>query len=341
MAQDPNFDVHDAAEKLFGLLDVDAPDEDKDEADDEGADEEELDGADSSDSEDDADDDEESLEDDEEEFEESEDDADDVDDEDDDEAPEPAAQTYKVKVDGEEIEVSLDEALSGYMRQQAFTKKTQAVAEERRAAQEAQEGLRAAREQYAAGLQKLEQILQSAAPPEPDWDKVQKGDRAEVQRAALWQKYQKDSEALQKEQQATLQSQQAEFQQELARRREVEMDLLLAQVPEWATDREKAQAEQRQLVEHFNENYGYQPEEIGNIVDHRAIVIMRKAMLYDQLDAKRKGAKPKQKKAPVLEPGAKKPRVTKSKKKSNKARQRLTNTGSIHDAAELLFDLVE
>ena len=43
----------------------------------------------------------------------------------------------KVKVDGEEISVPLAEALQGYQRQEAFTRRTQEVAEQRREAQRA------------------------------------------------------------------------------------------------------------------------------------------------------------------------------------------------------------
>jgi len=48
---------------------------------------------------------------------------------------EPQETVYTVKVDGEEIEVSLDEALQGYQRQQAFTKRSQEAAEMRKAAE--------------------------------------------------------------------------------------------------------------------------------------------------------------------------------------------------------------
>ena len=41
-------------------------------------------------------------------------------------------EVYTVKVDGEEIEVSLDELQQGYQRQSDYTKKTQGLSEERR-----------------------------------------------------------------------------------------------------------------------------------------------------------------------------------------------------------------
>jgi hypothetical protein len=44
---------------------------------------------------------------------------------------EPKDEKFKVKVDGEELEVSLDELLAGYQRQSDYTRKTQALAKER------------------------------------------------------------------------------------------------------------------------------------------------------------------------------------------------------------------
>lgn len=54
-------------------------------------------------------------------------DAEESEDDEDDETPE----TYTVKVQGEEIEVDLDELKSGYQRQEDYTKKTQELSEER------------------------------------------------------------------------------------------------------------------------------------------------------------------------------------------------------------------
>lgn len=45
---------------------------------------------------------------------------------------EEALEYYAIKVDGEEIEVSLEELQSGYQRQKDYTKKTQALAEQRK-----------------------------------------------------------------------------------------------------------------------------------------------------------------------------------------------------------------
>ena len=52
------------------------------------------------------------------------------------EVEEPEAQTetaYTVKIDGEEFEVTLDELRNGYQRQADYTRKSQSLAEQRKA----------------------------------------------------------------------------------------------------------------------------------------------------------------------------------------------------------------
>ena len=51
---------------------------------------------------------------------------------------EPSGETYAVKVDGENQEVSLDELRDGYQRQSDYTRKTQELASERRRLQQAE-----------------------------------------------------------------------------------------------------------------------------------------------------------------------------------------------------------
>ena len=63
---------------------------------------------------------------------------------------EPAGDTYAVKVDGEEQEVSLDELRDGYQRQSDYTRKTQELASERKRLQQA-EAIVAALESDPAG----------------------------------------------------------------------------------------------------------------------------------------------------------------------------------------------
>lgn len=60
------------------------------------------------------------------------------------------SETYKVKVDGETVEVTLKEALAGYQRQADYTRKMQALAEERKQFEEAGEEIAGVIEQVQA-----------------------------------------------------------------------------------------------------------------------------------------------------------------------------------------------
>ena len=59
-----------------------------------------------------------------------------------------------------------------------------------------------------------------------------------------------------------------------------EQQQLLRAIPEWRDDT-TAEAERSALVEYMRET-GYTSDELNNVVDHRALVIARKAMLYDK-----------------------------------------------------------
>ena len=83
---------------------------------------------------------------------------------------------------------------------------------------------------------------------------------------------------------------------------------------------------------------GYTAEEIGGIVDHRAMKVLHKAMLYDQMMEGGSDVQAKLKKArPLMKAGTKK-QPTSAAKKHSKQMSKLKKSGSIHDAAKLLFE---
>ena len=87
------------------------------------------------------------------------------------EAPQPG-QTFRVRVDGEEVDVPLDELLKGYSRTADYTRKTQAIAEARKQAQQESALAREERQRYAQTLAALEGTLKSLQPPEVDWERL-------------------------------------------------------------------------------------------------------------------------------------------------------------------------
>ncbi len=86
--------------------------------------------------------------------------------EEEDEEAESNVQKFQVRSDGEDLEVSLDELISGYSRQSSFTKKSQALAEERKGYEDE---LAESREMRAQAIQILENA-KSAQTQTPERD---------------------------------------------------------------------------------------------------------------------------------------------------------------------------
>jgi hypothetical protein len=73
----------------------------------------------------------------------------------DEEAPAETPQAYTVKVDGEEFEVTLDELRDGYQRQSDYTRKSQSLAEQRKAYEANLQAVQNERNQYAQVLEQM------------------------------------------------------------------------------------------------------------------------------------------------------------------------------------------
>ena len=78
-------------------------------------------------------------------------------------------EVYTVKVDGQDVEVTLEELQSGYSRQQAYTKRSMELAEQRKAFEAEQAETRQIRDAYAQQLDQLAAQIQQTTQQEPDW----------------------------------------------------------------------------------------------------------------------------------------------------------------------------
>ena len=75
---------------------------------------------------------------------------------------------YRVTVDGDEIEVTQDELLNGYSRQQDYTRKTQELANQRKTIEQQAQELQQRDAIYAQLLPKMEAQLKGELVNEPD-----------------------------------------------------------------------------------------------------------------------------------------------------------------------------
>lgn len=246
-------------------------------------------------------------------------------------------QTFRVKIDGQEQEVTLDELRSGYSRTQDYTRKTQALAEQRRAMEADAAAYREQRGQYSAALEQMSAMLAQNS-REPDWEQVQRDNPTEFPAIfARWQKH--------KEQRATIEAERArlraeEFTEAQQRHSEVlsgEREKLLTAIPSWR-DPAVRQKEQREIVE-FARSHGFSDAEIAAVTDHRAVMLMRAAMEGHKFQQKKIAAKGKVEKVKAATPGATKTATASTTKarQIEAARARLKKSGSLDDAAALFL----
>lgn len=242
---------------------------------------------------------------------------------------------YRVKVNGEEVEVTEDELLSGYSRTQDYTRKTMALAEERKAFQQETADVQAEREYYAQTVSQLRQVLEQSA-VEPDWDALRHDPVAFAATHAAWEQHKSKIAVVRQEEEraahAVMQQQQARYVEHL----EAEKAKLIEAIPAWQ-DAETAAKEKRELID-FAKGAGYNDDELAMVSDHRVLLLLRKAMLYDKSQKKRPEAQRKIQKVKAATPSGGKSRAP---NKATRARSRLAQSGRVDDAASLLEMLDE
>lgn len=246
---------------------------------------------------------------------------------------------YTVKVDGEEYEVTQDELLNGYQRQQAYTKRSQELAEQRKAFETEAAQVAQMRDAYAQQLEQLSQQLNQVNEQEPDWAALAKEYSAEdliVYKAQLDQQkeYAKQVEAEKQaiaQQQA--QEQQAQMQQHLASQREE----MLNRIPQWR-DEDIRTSEREQVIKYAQQSVGFSPQEIANASDARAIELLYKAWQWDNLQQKKPAAKKKASKAPKMaKAGQPKTKAQVASRSRQRSLKRLNNERSVDAAVNYLM----
>ena len=252
--------------------------------------------------------------------------------------------TIKVKDDGKEIEVTLDELRKGYSRYSDYTRKTQALAEERKAFQSEAEAIRMERAQYAELLPALKAQIEAQTEAEPDWDNLYNEDPIEAARLERhWRKTQQDKtakmQAIMAEQQRVAEETAKEQQRALAEFVQSERSRLPEVIPEWK-DEGTMQTEAKELRE-WALNNGFSERDLSALVQASHVSILRKAMLYDKGSKKVEKVKAQPKRvAKIVRPGSTGTQVAPRSTEVKKASQRLARTGRIADAAALLDKLI-
>lgn len=252
-------------------------------------------------------------------------------------------ESVKVKVNGEEVEVTLDELARGYSRQSDYSRKTQQLAEERKAFQAEAEAIRQERAQYATLLGALQKQLEAAVQVDqpPDFDRLYEEDPTRaIVLERQWKKVQEERtakmSAIRAEQERLNASFSQEAQQQLQQTLVTEAQKLQEIIPSWKD--EKVAKTEKKMVRDWLLNQGVSEQDINGLVRAQHVAILRKAMLYDVGQQRAQSSvKPQPVATRPVKPGsAANVPGTKSVTDVTRAKQRLAKTGTVNDAASVL-----
>lgn len=243
---------------------------------------------------------------------------------------------YRVKVDGEELEVDLDELVKGYSRTSDYHKKTQTLAEQRKALEAERAKVEEAarlRDIYGQRLQVIEQMLQ--AQPEEDLSALRENDPIGYA-VKMAEKMERDKQiaAIRAERESVMVRQQAEQQAFLKNHLSTEAERLKAAIPELA-DEVKGEVLRKEIKD-FAKSVGFTEQELAQVYDHRAVVSLYKAMQYDKLTKSKSSTQKKVNEAPrTLRPGVSPSQADPNSEAMKKLSKQLKQTGRPRDAAKL------
>jgi hypothetical protein len=257
-----------------------------------------------------------------------------------DETPDPKQTKVTVKIDGKTEELPLDEVVRGYQRQADYTRKTSALAEERKSFEGERTAIKAEREQYAALLTALESQLGQLMPEEPDWNRLWEQDPLEYTRQKhVWDERNAKMQAARVERERLTQVQAQENEKRLATVRKAEWEKLIEARPEWK-DPARWNSAKQEIVE-YGRKAGFSDQDLTHAGhDHRLIKLLHDAAAYNKLMSSKPRPEPKRDGAPAPVKPSSKHTTVRPVSEVTRAKQRLAKTGRVEDAASLFDKLL-
>ena len=243
---------------------------------------------------------------------------------------------HKVKVNGQEFEVTLDELRNGYSRDADYRRKTeelsyekkQFMSESEKQRQDYSAKLNEANQMLSVAQQQLNQEINSA-----DLEKLYEEDPTEAARIEhrLRKKQEKINSALAKNQS----EQKKQFDSYL----KDQQTKLVSKMPEFS-DPDKASQLKTSMKSTLNA-YGFNDTEVAQVYDHRIVMLVNDAMKYRNLQkAKPNIAKKITKPGKVFTSGVKQSKSEISSKARKEKLSRLKKSGSVKDATSIFLDMI-
>ena len=243
---------------------------------------------------------------------------------------------HRLKVNGQEIEVSLDELKAGYSRDSDYRQKTHSLGMEKRDLESQKNSLR---QSYDAKLTELNELIATA-----DATVRQRQGSADLQKL-----YEEDPSQAAKldyqlrQQQMQLDSVKAKAREAQAKQYsdflETQKELAATKIPEYS-DPNKADQFKMNMRNSLR-GYGFSDEEIGSLADHRFLMIAKDAMSYKSLKDKRPIVQKKVANAPkVVKPGVAKSSTSSGREQIRNKIGKVRKSGDLKDASSAILDII-
>ena len=243
---------------------------------------------------------------------------------------------HQLKVNGQEIEVSLDELKAGYSRDSDYRQKTHALSLERKALEEAKQSFS---QSYDSKLKELNDTIATAdafvrqQQGSSDLQKLYEEDPAAA--ARLDYQLRQQSEKIDEMKSKAREAQAKQYNEFLATQRE----LAAEKIPEFA-DPGKADSFKLNMRNTLRD-YGFNDQEIGSLADHRFLMVAKDAMSYKSLKDKKPIVQKKVANAPkVIKSGVAKQNVSSGRENIRNKINKLRKTGNLGDAQSALLDII-
>jgi hypothetical protein len=237
---------------------------------------------------------------------------------------------YKIQVDGEEREVSLNEALRGYQREETFNHRMRQMVEVAKAIDQRGSQAQAAREAYVQLCANQEQEFAALIPQEPNWDQLYRDNPQAAH--ALENNYRAVYGTLNAIRQRRAAAQQEAFNdnaQRTASYARAEFNKFCSKnklTDQQSVDRAIGYMRRTAMEAGFNE------DEIGSTYDERMLTVLNKAAKYDNM-MRNKPLPVQPERGGALQPGSA-PRIGNGQARTmNDAQKRLAASGRVDDAA--------
>ena len=243
---------------------------------------------------------------------------------------------HRVKVSGQELEVSLDELKAGYSRDSDYRQKTHTLGMEKRDLETQKNSLR---QTYDNRLSELNDLISTAdqfvqqKQGGQDLAKLYQEDPTEAARLDFQLRQEKQHIDSLKDKARIAQTKQYESYLD------AQKELAATKIPEFS-DPNKADSFKLNMRNTLRD-YGFNDQEIGSLADHRFLMVAKDAMSFKSQKDKRPIVSKKVANAPkVLKAGVAKSNVSSGREEVRNKIKTLRKTGHIRDAQSAIADMI-